>query len=99
MAFSLFTVARDFLVDEAKFRERHPHAWLVWTLGKPTAEPIIAPTLTHGGGKKVPEVGDPIAIPILKGKAGAFALGVTIGRTENNDVVLRHSEVSRFHAY
>ena len=26
-------------------------------------------------------------------------MGITIGRTENNDVVLRHEEVSRFHAY
>lgn len=32
-------------------------------------------------------------------KTNAFALGITIGRTENNDIVLSHESVSRFQAY
>ena len=32
-------------------------------------------------------------------KGNAFALGVTIGRTENNDIALSDASISRFHAY
>lgn len=32
-------------------------------------------------------------------KMNAFALGVTVGRTENNDVMFAHESVSRFHGY
>ena len=41
----------------------------------------------------------PGRLRIVKGTQSAFAFGVTIGRTENNDVVLRNEDVSRFHAY
>src|SRR5947209_5461674 len=96
---SLVSLAREFWADERRFRSRHEHAWFVWSVGKPTDAPIIAPTLTLGGEIGVPKQGEPIGIPVLKGKASVFPMGITIGRTENNDVVLRHEQVSRFHAY
>jgi hypothetical protein len=99
MAFALLTVARDYFADKDAFLGLHPYPWLVWDLGKPSQEPIIAPTLSHGGKRSLPSVGEPLAIPVQKGKAASFVLGITFGRTENNDVVLRHEEVSRFHAY
>jgi hypothetical protein len=98
-AVSMVTLAREFWADEAKFTSRHPHAWFVWSVGKPSEAPIIAPTLTLGGHGDRPKQGEPLAIPILKGKASVFPMGITVGRTENNDVVLRHEQVSRFHAY
>ena len=99
MAYALLTVAREYLTNKVTFLERHTHPWLIWDLGKPSQEPIIAPTLSHGGPRSLPGVGEPLAIAVEKGKAAHFALGITFGRTENNDVVLRHEEVSRFHAY
>ncbi len=97
---SLINRAREYWRAPDEFRLRHPgHPWFVWTLGRPTDDPIVAPTLTLGGPKSSPNLGDPLAIPVQKGKASVFAMGVTIGRTENNDVVLRHEQVSRFHAY
>lgn len=99
MALSLLTVAREYLLHPVTFRERHDHPWLIWDLGRPSQEPIIAPTLSHGGPRTTPGEGDPVAFAVKKGKAAHFAMGVTFGRTENNDVVLRHDQVSRFHAY
>ncbi len=44
--------------------------------------------------------GEPVAIEIVKGIVpNAFPFGVTVGHAENNDVVLHHHQVSRFHAY
>src|SRR4051812_21962466 len=37
--------------------------------------------------------------PVKKVKDNAFQRGVTVGRTSNNDVVLDHLSVSRFHAW
>ena len=96
---SLVNLAREFWSDESGFARQHGHAWFVWKVGRPSEAPIVQPTLTIGGRDAKPRSGDPLAIPIVKGKASVFAMGITIGRTENNDVVLRHEEVSRFHAY
>jgi hypothetical protein len=97
--FSLVNLAREFWTDEARFRARYAHPWLVWSVGRPSEAPIVQPTLTLGGPAQPTPNQEPLAIPLVKGRAGTFALGVTIGRTENNDVVLRHEQVSRFHAY
>lgn len=45
--------------------------------------------------------GEPMVFPLRKGPSvhNAFVMGVTVGRTENNDLVLDHSSISRFHAY
>lgn len=45
--------------------------------------------------------GDPLVIELKKSnqRMNAFALGVTVGRTENNDVVFPDESVSRFHGY
>jgi pSer/pThr/pTyr-binding forkhead associated (FHA) protein len=44
---------------------------------------------------------DPLVFALAKqtGKTNAFGLGITLGRTPNNDVELDDPSVSRFHAY
>jgi hypothetical protein len=98
---SLFDVVREYFVDPERFAAGLLHPVLLWRVGGPAGDPIIAPTHTHGGrgGKDLPTAGDPVVFSLKKGTQSAFAFGVTLGRTENNDVVLRHQEVSRFHAY
>lgn len=98
-AVSVISLAQEYWRDAARFRSRYDHPWLVWSLGRPSEAPIVAPTLSIGGASQVPNVGDPLALPVVKGKASIFVMGITVGRTENNDVVLRHEQVSRFHAY
>ncbi|MGQ0506512.1 MAG: FHA domain-containing protein [Myxococcaceae bacterium] len=48
-----------------------------------------------------PAVSEPLVYEIKKavGKVNAFAQGVTVGRSDSNDVVLADTSVSRFHAY
>lgn len=52
-------------------------------------------------GLTVPVIGggEPMACVVEKNKQNAFKQRVTIGRTNNNDVVLEDASVSRFHAY
>ena len=48
-----------------------------------------------------PRPGEPLVLEVRKGthKANAFALGITVGRVETNDLPLGDASVSRFHAY
>lgn len=52
-------------------------------------------------GLSVPVIGggEPMACVVEKTKENAFKQRITIGRTNNNDVVLEHASVSRFHAW
>ncbi len=43
--------------------------------------------------------GEPLAVIVEKTKDNAFQRRVTIGRTNNNDIVLDDTSVSRFHAW
>lgn len=43
--------------------------------------------------------GDPMAVVVEKTKDNAFQRRVTIGRTQNNDIVLEDASVSRFHCW
>ncbi|HME91437.1 MAG TPA: FHA domain-containing protein [Myxococcaceae bacterium] len=51
--------------------------------------------------KKKQGSGSPLVFEVKKSpnKTNAFAMGITVGRTGNNDVVLEDNSVSRFHAY
>lgn len=56
---------------------------------------------TDAGFKTRPTASDPLVFPIEKvpGRANPFAMGVTVGRVENNDVIVDDGSVSRFHAW
>jgi hypothetical protein len=38
-------------------------------------------------------------LPLRKGRTNAFSLMVTLGRAENNDLVVHHDRISKFHCY
>ncbi len=48
-----------------------------------------------------PRAGEPVILPIEKvpGTKNPFAMGVTIGRVETNDISIDDASVSRFHAW
>ncbi len=48
-----------------------------------------------------PRAGEPVILPIEKvaGTKNPFAMGVTIGRVETNDIAIDDASVSRFHAW
>lgn len=95
---SLLLLARVFLTDRSSMRARCPHPVLVWEPPKTLVPPIEITGVRSAEGNV--ERGDTVAIELIKASApNAFPFGVTIGHAENNDVVLRHPQVSRFHAY
>ena len=58
--------------------------------------------LTDGNARvSRPVEGEPVVFEVKKAEAkqNAFAMGITVGRTENNDIAVDDSSVSRFHAY
>lgn len=38
-------------------------------------------------------------LPLRKGQDNAFSLMITLGRAENNDLVVHHNRISKFHCY
>lgn len=58
-------------------------------------------TEAHRFPSKRPEGGDAVFFEVRKqpGARNAFTMGVTLGRTDTNDVALEDASVSRFHAW
>jgi pSer/pThr/pTyr-binding forkhead associated (FHA) protein len=48
-----------------------------------------------------PREGEPVVLELKKaaGQSNPFSMGITLGRANNNDLVLSDKSVSRFHAY
>jgi hypothetical protein len=74
---------------------------LVWELPSgPNPEESWQHTAT-GAGMARPRVAEPLVYRVEKvsGKKNAFAMGVTLGRVDTNDLQADDASVSRFHAY
>lgn len=102
MATDLSEFARRFLLDEVATRRELTTPVLVWEAGA-SAEgtELVFQTRSGGFGSTRPRGGVPLVLPVRKGgaKLNAFAMGVTVGRAEINDVPLDDESVSRFHAW
>lgn len=106
MSTPLSVFARPYLIDR-QARATLDHAVLVLEkqpsglmLGDDDDEEDTMPT-SAGQGSQRAQLSEPLVFPVRKaGKAAnAFLMGITIGRTQNNDVVVSDDSVSRFHAY
>ncbi len=75
---------------------------LVWEAppGAPDSNEDWAPT-DAGIPISRPRAGEPVILPIEKvpNSKNPFAMGVTIGRVETNDISIDDASVSRFHAW
>jgi hypothetical protein len=75
---------------------------LVWrTLLDKDDEPEVELLTIDASYAAGPQTGESMVFELRK-KVGAmnpFAMGITVGRVENNDVSIDHATVSRFHAY
>jgi hypothetical protein len=75
---------------------------LVWEVPKVAGEePLLLGTNSGATTPQRPTSQEPLVFELRKQNAqsNAFTMGVTAGRTENNDVVLPDNSVSRFHAF
>jgi pSer/pThr/pTyr-binding forkhead associated (FHA) protein len=73
---------------------------LVWNAPARDEDDLLLSTRA-GGRVTRPEPGEAIAYELRKGNSvqNGFAFGITVGRTENNDVIVEDNSVSRFHAF
>jgi hypothetical protein len=56
--------------------------------------------LAAGAPPPLPRSGEPLVFEVKKGAAmNAFGLGITVGRTDNNDIAVADASVSRFQGY
>lgn len=95
---SLLYLVRTYWNAPADLTRVCPHPVLVWE--PPRRQSDVIETTDVTGTPLSFERGEPVAIEVVKGATpNGFPFGVTIGHAENNDVILRHHQVSRFHAY
>lgn len=87
------------MTDEAKLRKEQAEPLLIWEMPGKEEHQFLLGTQT-GVITDKPRSGEPLVFEVKKSdKQNAFPMGVTIGRTDNNDIVIDDNSVSRFHAY
>jgi hypothetical protein len=92
---------RRYLTEAEVLRKSIDCPLLYWAMPMTAhAEEVWAGTAS-GAPLKEPRAGEPVLFELKKvpGKANAFAMGVTVGRIDTNDIVIDDASVSRFHAY
>jgi hypothetical protein len=94
-------LARSYLKDPAIFSQRIIEPVLIWELPPAVQEEDFLLGTTGGSDVTRPSTRDPLVFDVRKvaDKSNAFALGITVGRAKNNDIVVADNSVSRFHAY
>jgi len=74
---------------------------LLWEAPPSESSPDEDWAPTDAGFRSRPTATDPLVFMVEKvaGRANPFAMGVTVGRVETNDVIVDDGSVSRFHAW
>jgi hypothetical protein len=100
MAERLSVLAARFHQDPSAFAAAEPWPVLVWK-SAPLHRPREMVWGTQSDYKLEPPSHDPLVWRIRKEdrKTNAFGVGVTVGRTANNDIPVEEPSVSRFHAF
>ncbi len=101
MSQGLSYYARRLLTEPQALQQELLGPLLMWraTPGAPQEDVLLT---TEGGAfRQAPSARDPVVLKVQKASKtqNAFGMGVTLGRTESNDIVIVDNSVSRFHAY
>ena len=101
MSLALSQLARRLYTDERQTREQFKCPFLVWEAHTREHNEELWMGTQTGSADMRPRQGEPLVFPLIKGdsRANAFGMGITVGRTENNDICLPDQSVSRFHAF
>lgn len=101
MAEKFVSYVRRYLADPDALATALDVPLLVWKA--PTEMKVEARWLGTESGMPVshPMAGEPVVLELRKraGSKNPFAMGVTLGRVETNDLIVGHPSVSRFHAF
>lgn len=95
----LGSAVAEYAQDPEAFRRRYPEPMLLWNSPTEMAEDFLLGTLAADPNSV--QAGQSVLFELVKGKSSqnAFPLGITVGRTENNDIFFPDNSVSRFHAW
>ncbi|MFZ5471237.1 MAG: FHA domain-containing protein, partial [Myxococcota bacterium] len=100
MGEGLSKYGRKFLINRAQALAELKTAVLVWETPALEAKEALILITETGATMNRPRAAEPLVFELKKSPTpNAFAMGVTLGRTNNNDVVVPDNSVSRFHAY
>lgn len=104
MARGLSEYARIYLSNKAGFEARLGGPVLLWeATGELKASDEQWNQTASGVGPRVlrPRPGEPLVFELKKraGIKNPFAMGITLGRIDTNDVVIDDTSISRFHAW
>ncbi len=93
--------ARQLMLEPEALQKAVDVPMLLWRAAPGADEPDVLLTTQGGAFRQGPSARDPLVVGVKKAAKAhnAFAMGITLGRTESNDVVLVDNSVSRFHAY
>ncbi len=98
---ALSSFGRRMLSNEASLRASLTCPVLVWEA--PPAEGGKTPLFATGSTSKLnrPSATEPVVFELKKmnARSNAFSMGITVGRTDNNDITIADDSISRFHAY
>ncbi|MBL8952155.1 MAG: FHA domain-containing protein [Myxococcaceae bacterium] len=92
---------RRYLTEAELLRKQIDTPLLFWEVPMTSVGEEAWAGTASGAPLKEPRAGEPVVFELKKvqGKANAFAMGVTVGRIDTNDIVIDDASVSRFHAY
>lgn len=101
MSYPLSQIARRFWANESGVRQEMQAPFLLWEAATSADEGLWMGTQTGASAPDCPRGGEPLVFQVMKGAnlANAFGMGITVGSTDNNDIVLPDHSVSRFHAF
>ncbi|MHC4778320.1 MAG: FHA domain-containing protein [Planctomycetota bacterium] len=97
-------------MDREAFASQFKHPFLVLEVTSGIGTTDVFKTLEKNGGDNRPTepvdksdktktLREILAVPIVKSSRNSFHNMITLGRASNNDVVVEHASVSKFHAY
>lgn len=103
MGFGLNAYVRRLLTGEEALVRALQAPLLVWEQAAAEAPDESLGWMGTLGGQRAlrPRAEEPLVLEVVKaqGKPNPLSMGVTVGRTANNDLVFPDSSVSRFHAF
>src|SRR4051812_25246577 len=94
---------QEWRADERKVRAEITMPVLIWGAPPEAHQDHMFTTRSNDTSMSPAQspLAEPRIFPIAKksGRPNAFTMGITVGRTENNDIHITNNGISRFHAY
>jgi len=97
MARPFSAYSRELLLDPKKTPKPVEYPVLLWEVGSRVTEDSEMTITASGESDARPQPGDPLVL-LVRPDGTLSTAGITVGRSQSNDVVLENASVSRFHA-